>query len=156
MNRESVGIVLVISFCIVLMFMATEDRKQKRIKDKYPWMIFLMSCLAAVVMDEISVGNRLMGMLAVSVPMLCIGGAVPGSFGGGDIKLSFACGAFLGSIRVVNGAVTAICLAGVYSLVLLIKQQKKSGRERIEFAFGPFLCTGYVLEALVLLLNICL
>ncbi len=92
-----------------------------------------------------SLPERLAGALCVSVPMIGIAALVPGSFGGGDVKLMCAAGALLGWRRILWSAAAGILAAGVYALYLLII--KNTGR-KAEFPLGPFLCLGMALNML--------
>ena len=66
-------------------------------------------------------------------------GGGPGGFGGGDIKLMFGAGFFLGAKLTVVAAFIGILLGGGFGALLLA--QKKANRKS-QFAFGPFLCIG--------------
>lgn len=104
------------------------------------WMFVLaLSVMSFFVFPDITLGQRLTGMLCVSVPMLLLTVLIPGAFGGGDIKLMFACGAFLGWKLTVVSTVLGILFGGAYGVYLLAAKKKdKKGH----FAFGPFLCAG--------------
>lgn len=99
----------------------------------------------------VKLASRIIGMLCISMPMLIMALALPGAFGGGDIKLMMAGGLFLGWKLTVVAAVLALLTGGLWGILLLIT--KKKGRKE-HFAFGPFLCAGMALaiffgEALV-------
>ena len=82
--------------------------------------------------------GKLIGILIVSMPMLAISILCPGSFGGGDIKLSAICGLLLGHSGILRASWIALLSASVYSLgLLIIKKSPKT-----EFALGPFICFG--------------
>lgn len=83
--------------------------------------------------------ERIIGAVCVSVPMLALTLAIPGAFGGGDIKLMAAAGVFLGWKLCALSAFLAILAGGTYGIYLLAA--KKKGRKE-QFAFGPFLCAG--------------
>ena len=128
----------------VLLYLAIEDFQKRKISDWCHAVILLLALAAFVTAPEISLWARISGMLAVSLPMTLITLCFSGSFGGGDVKLTFVCGAFLGWRLVLKGTVTAICLAGIYSLwVVLIKKEKKT----VQFALGPYLSVGYIIAA---------
>ena len=80
-----------------------------------------------------SLTERMLGALCVSVPMLGITVLAPGSFGGGDVKF------------MLWSAAAGIFSAGVYVLYLLII--KNTGR-KAEFPLGPFLCLGIAVNIL--------
>ncbi len=83
--------------------------------------------------------ERLIGAVCVSVPMLLLTLAIPGAFGGGDIKLMGAAGLFLGWKLCLTATFLAIVGGGLYGIFLLAAR-KKGKKEH--FAFGPFLCAG--------------
>lgn len=83
----------------------------------------------------------IVGALGVSIPMLLLAMTRPGSIGGGDIKLVFAGGAFLGIDGIIKSVVAAILICGVYC-VWLVFIKKKSRKTKI--AFGPFLSIGMI------------
>ncbi|MCI8639953.1 MAG: prepilin peptidase [Coprococcus sp.] len=139
-RKENAGALLTAgAFTVILIFTAVSDSRTKRIPDLYSAGILLLSLLSAAISDEASVSSRLIGLFCVSVPMLLLTTARPGAFGGGDIKLMAACGAFLGWESAVAAMGIAIFAGGAASAVMLLTRQK-SRKER--FAFGPFLCIG--------------
>ena len=89
--------------------------------------------------------GALIGMVCISVPMLLLCLAIPGAFGGGDIKLMAAAGLFLGWQHTLLAMFFGILGGGFYGIYLLAarKADKKD-----HFAFGPFLCVGIVLALL--------
>ena len=107
--------------------------------------ILCLSLAAVFVLGNLSVLSRIFGMLIVSIPMLFLALWLPGSFGGGDVKLSFACGAFLGGELVIEGTAYAVLLAGMYCIYLLLRYRKI---KNIQFALGPFLAIGYGIAGL--------
>lgn len=150
-------------FILVLLRTGWNDWKERKIKNRASIMILLLSMTACVVVSEISVQERLLGLVIVSVPMTLIGVVCPGSFGGGDAKFSAVCGAFLGWEKVLEGTVAAVFLAGAYCIWLLagrfLEQRECNSKKEscltknfdMQFAFGPFLCIGYVIEAVKML-----
>lgn len=142
---------ILVLFDLLLLMIGIKDWRERKIQNRASIMILMLSVAGAAVMPEITLKERILGMLAVSIPMAGLGILIPGSFGGGDAKLSLACGAFLGIEGVVRGTVSAVFLAGIYSVWLLFRQSKRGdGSRRMQFAFGPFLCVGYLLETWVL------
>ena len=137
--------------CILLLYdtflamLAIEDLKNRKIRNRYPMAILLLSLVSTFVFGNISVLSRSFGMLIVSIPMLLLAIWLPGSFGGGDVKLSFACGAFLGGKLVLEGTVYAVLIAGIYCIYLLLRHRKI---KNIQFALGPFLAIGYGIVSL--------
>ena len=107
--------------------------------------ILLLSLVSTFVFGNISVLSRSFGMLIVSIPMLLLAIWIPGSFGGGDVKLSLACGAFLGGKLVLEGTMYAVLIAGIYCIYLLLRHRKI---KNIQCALGPFLAIGYGIVSL--------
>lgn len=88
---------------------------------------------------EISLIERGIGMLCVSLPLYLLTVIIPGAFGGGDIKLTAACGIFLGWKLNLLALFLAVMGGGVYGIWLLATKRKG---KKDHFAFGPFLCVG--------------
>ena len=137
--------------CILLLYDATliriaiEDFKERKIRDKYNVWILVLTGISAVLGFGSPRSSRLLGMFLISVPMVGIAFIRPGSFGGGDVKLAFASGAFLGWRGVLEGTVYGIGLASIYCLWLIFI--KKENRD-VQFALGPYLSAGYILVTL--------
>ena len=99
----------------------------------------LMGILSALFFPEVSLLERGVGMVCVSVPLYLLTVAVPGAFGGGDIKLTAACGIFLGWKLNLLALFLGVMGGGIYGFWLLATKRKK---RTDHFAFGPFLCLG--------------
>lgn len=98
---------------------------------------FEESCLRDMVLV------RVCGALIPAGVMLAVDMAVPGAFGGGDIKLCAALGTVYGIERVTAGILSGILLSGFYGIILLTVKKKKP---EDSFALGPFLAAGMVIE----------
>ena len=85
----------------------------------------------------------LTGLLAASLPLYLIALAVPGSIGGGDIKLSAAAGVSLGWRAVLRGTAAGLVLGGFFAAGCLLLHKKKTGQS---FPLGPFLASGYLYQ----------
>ena len=99
----------------------------------------LMGVLSVLFFPEISLVERVIGIFCVSVPLYLLTVAVPGAFGGGDIKLMAACGIFLGWKLNLLALFLGVMGGGIYGFWLLAAKRKK---RTDHFAFGPFLCLG--------------
>ena len=135
----------VLLFLCNLAGIAVWDARKKEIPDRYVLCRCLPTVFAAAVSHDPSIASRLLGGLCVSGLLLLITLAVPGAFGGGDVKLAAAGGLYLGLKQVLVSAVVAFFLGGLYSVGLLAA--KKGGR-KTSIAFGPFLCAGMAAGAL--------
>lgn len=99
----------------------------------------LIGAASCLVFPEISLIERGIGMLCVSLPLYLLTVLIPGAFGGGDIKLTAACGIFLGWKLNLLALFLAVMGGGVYGIWLLATKRKG---KKDHFAFGPFLCIG--------------
>lgn len=123
----------------ILTVVALMDWDTMEIYDRFHVMILGCAALSLWLFPEISLIERLIGCVCVSAPMFALAMIVPGGFGGGDIKLMFALGAFLGWKNILLTAFFGVVCGGAYAVLLMKK--KKAGRKD-QFTFGPFLCTG--------------
>ena len=129
---------------VLLIKIAWTDYKTMEIPDKWNVMLGMCGVAAFVVPQELSVLERIMGACCVSVPMYLLTVWIPGAFGGGDIKLTFVMGLYLGWKTVLFGTFIAILFGGMQALGLLVTGKVKMG-EGVHMAFGPALCLGFIL-----------
>lgn len=134
---------MVFLFICLLAAVAYKDATTMEIPDNYSIAILVLGMVSIVAMPQIPLMERLIGMFSVSVPLLLITAAIPGAFGGGDIKLMGASGLFLGWRLSLIAVFMAVLFGGIYGMYLLITGKK--GRKD-HFAFGPFLCVGMVIS----------
>lgn len=99
----------------------------------------LTGVLSCLFFPEISLVERGIGILCVSLPLYLLTLLIPGAFGGGDIKLMAACGIFLGWKLNLLSLFFAVMGGGIYGIWLLATKRKG---KKDHFAFGPFLCAG--------------
>lgn len=135
-------VLIVLSFFCVLAAVAWIDHRTMEIPDILPAAVLLLSAASCLAGREPDLFSRVLGFFSVSLPMLLMTLAVPGAFGGGDIKLMAACGAFLGWRSALEACLFAILGGGMWGIWLLVSG--KAGRKD-HFAFGPFLCAGAVI-----------
>ena len=130
-----------LSFAVlgILTVVAFMDIDTLEIYDRFPALLLVCGAAAQFVFPGPGIKSRLLGCVIVSLPMLLLALVVPGGFGGGDIKLMFGAGFFLGARLTVVAAFLGILLGGGFGALLLAA--KKADR-KTRFAFGPFLCFG--------------
>ena len=133
--------ILLIAFLLMLLLITITDIKKRQIPNRYVTVIGIIAIMATVFQNEMSLPNRFIGLLVVSLPLLIITMIVPNAFGGGDIKLMAASGFYLGLELILLSFFFAVLSGGLYGVWLLVV--KKKGRKEY-FAFGPFLCGGMV------------
>ncbi len=123
----------------VLTEVALLDYDTGEILDRFHVILIVLSLAALGVFRETGLVSRLIGCAAVSIPMLGIALLIPGGFGGGDIKLSFALGLLLGWRGILCAIFSAILLAGLHCVWSLAR--RRAGW-KTQFPFGPYLCAG--------------
>jgi leader peptidase (prepilin peptidase) / N-methyltransferase len=79
-----------------------------------------------------------LGAIIVSVPMLLLSYFF-NAFGGGDVKLMFAAGLFLGWVSTLVAFIIGVLLGGLMAMWLLWRK-RVGGKSMI--AFGPYLAIG--------------
>jgi len=67
--------------------------------------------------------------------------AIPGAFGGGDIKLMAVCGFILGWQLALLAFFIALLIGGSIAVFLLASGKRKRGQHMV---FGPAICAGTV------------
>ena len=133
----------VFAFLGVLTVVAFVDIDTMEIPNGFVLAILIIGIVSVITMPGISLAARFAGILSVSLPLALITLAVPGAFGGGDIKLMGACGLLLGWKLNLAALFLAVLTGGSYGIYLLLS--KKKGRKE-HFAFGPFLCLGMLVS----------
>lgn len=131
--------ILIFTFLCILTVTAFVDYDTMEIPNGFVIAALLTGVAAVFLFPETGLFSRLIGFFCVSLPLLLITLAIPGAFGGGDIKLMAACGFFLGWKLTLFAFFVAVLGGGAYGVWLLAT--KKKGRKE-HFAFGPFLCAG--------------
>jgi leader peptidase (prepilin peptidase)/N-methyltransferase len=134
-------------FAVVTLSLTLTDLDYRLIPNRilFPGMGIAVALLLGGALIEQSGGAWLRAVAAGAVyflVLLIIGLVARGGFGMGDVKLAALLGAFLGYLgwgELVVGAVLAILLGGVVSIVLLATRVK-SRNDR--FAYGPYLVLG--------------
>lgn len=137
--------VLEAAFLGTLLWMAEIDARCQILPDKGNLMIFAISIARQLLMPQGSIWSGLLGCVIISVPMFVLSMIVSGAFGGGDIKLTFAWGFFLGWRLSVLAFFLAVLIGGGYAVYLLAAGKKE---RKEHFAFGPFLCIGAMIATL--------
>ena len=116
-------------------------------------LLFLLAVPSAFFTDEVSVKDRIIGALIISVPFFIIGeisrifirkktGEDFRAIELGDTILMIAAGALLGTQAVIVSALVGVIAAAVGGLI------NKYATGNSKFAFGPFLAIGIAVGAL--------
>ncbi len=90
--------------------------------------------------------DRLLALVCLSLPLLLLAAALPGSMGGGDIKLLAAGGFYLGVRQLFVSFLAAMVFAGLVGAALLVSGRVRPGDG---IPLGPFLCGGMVMALIM-------
>lgn len=136
-----------LAFCVLLPLyaLAMIDLDTHEIPDSLIIALAVPALAALLVFPEVLWWERLIGLAAVSLPMLLMNLLIRDSFGGGDIKLMLVCGFLLGWQQALLAGFLALVAGGICGAVLWISGKK--GRKD-HFAFGPFLAGGVAVALL--------
>ena len=133
------------AFLGTLFWMAEIDARTRLLPDRSNLLLLLIAILRQLLLPQGSFLSGLIGCLIISVPMFVLCLFINGAFGGGDIKLTFAWGFFLGWKLALVAFFLAVLTGGIYGAYLLLTGKKE---RKEHFAFGPFLCLGAILAVL--------
>lgn len=133
--------VLHILMTILLLMIAVTDAKTMEIPDEFIAAMGILAILSIWFIPEITWKDRIIGAFCISVPMYALCILIKDAFGGGDIKLVFVMGFYLGWKQVLTGMFLAVLFGGVQAIYLMIGKNVKAG-ENAHMAFGPALCLG--------------
>lgn len=130
---------LVLLTLTLLAIVALIDYDTMEIYDRFHVLLLLCGAAAIRIFPETGLAARLIGCVMLSVPMLIVALLIPGGFGGGDIKLTFALGFLLGWRRMLCAAFLSVFTAGLWCFWKLMRKRAK---RKDLIALGPFLCAG--------------
>lgn len=139
--RWGIGVQALIAFGFLAVLTATAfvDIDTMKIPDGFVLAAGAAGVLSIPFFPAPGLTERLIGVCSVSAILLAFALIRSGGFGGGDIKLTAACGLFLGWRQSLTAFVLAVLLAGGYCIFMLAAGKLK---RRSKFAFGAFLCFG--------------
>ena len=91
---------------------------------------------------ELGLLSRVIGIVAISLPMLLLTLFIPDAFGGGDIKLMATCGLVLGLPKGLLAAMAGLSLLLFYVAIyqILCRVQRREAKKA--FPLAPFLSAG--------------
>ncbi|MCD8009387.1 MAG: A24 family peptidase [Lachnospiraceae bacterium] len=119
----SKGTLFILSFWLFLAIIGFLDWRERVIPNACVLITAMLGVLSVLCFSEPNLVQKTVGALIVSVPLFLITLFLPGSFGGGDIKLAAVMGLFLGWKGMLWAFVLASVFAGVYCAVMLIRKK---------------------------------
>lgn len=132
---------------LVLCRIAWIDQKTMEIPDKLNGVVAAFAVLSSFLGSDLDWKVRAIGACCISMPMYLGNCLMKDAFGGGDIKLCFGMGWYLGWKRMLVGAFLACMIGGIQASYLLISGKVRMG-EGTHMAFGPALCAGFMIALL--------
>ena len=130
-------------FTSILIIIAFIDLDTMIIYDRFHVLILMLGFIEAFIFKK-NFLHLILASFVVSVPLLIVA-LVTGGMGGGDIKLMFVSGFYLGVRRILVGFIVSVIVGGSYGIYTLVTK-KHSGKDAIPF--GPFLCLGLYVSML--------
>lgn len=134
---------MIFAYLGILLVVALIDWDTQMIYDRFHILILLLGIVSMWLFPEHGIRDRIIGAAVIAVPMLVLSLAIPGAFGGGDIKLMAVSGFFLGTAGIVCAMFFGLLTGGGYGAVMLGNGRLKGSDH---FAFGPFLAFGLALS----------
>lgn len=127
----------------LLAVIAWTDYHTMEIPDGLNLTLGLCALAAVPVFPEIALMQRCVGAFCVFIPMFLLCLVIDDAFGGGDLKLVFVMGFYLGWRACLAGVFIGFLIGGLQAAFLLVSGRARYG-ERTHMAFGPALCAGFL------------
>jgi len=137
--------VLYVAVLCLLLIISLTDAETMLIPDGLNVALLACGVFAVFIVPEVAMTSRIIGLFCISLPLLVFSLVVPGSFGGGDMKLMAAAGFLLGWQSAITAAAIGLCIGGAYGIYLLATGRKRTHEH---FALGPSLCAGIAVALL--------
>jgi leader peptidase (prepilin peptidase)/N-methyltransferase len=152
----SFTVVVYAAFFWVLVVLTAIDLEHKLLPNKIVYPAFIASWIALPIVALVAADGDLANLKDAALGALIFGGFLfivafiaPAGMGGGDVKLGFVLGTYLGYAGGIGvtlvGMFLSFLLGGVVGVVLLLRGE---GR-KAAVPFGPFLAAGTVLAVFV-------
>lgn len=133
------------AFLPALIVVSFIDAAHREIPDRINLYILIIGCLAMIFSRETSIPERLIGFIAVSLPLLVAAVVSKGGMGPGDIKLAAVAGLVVGWKLALFALLVGSVAGAVFGLAYAAATRKGL---KAAIPFGPFLSAGFCLAAL--------
>lgn len=130
---------LAFGVCAILLAVALIDADTMEIPDSLVIALIPLAIGSIWAWEDVSLLERGIGLLAISLPMFLLSLVIEGAFGFGDVKLIAVCGFLLGWKCAVVAMFLAILTGGALAIYLMASGKRKKGAQ---IPFGPHLCMG--------------
>lgn len=129
----------------ILICIAYVDYDSMEIPDSILYSLAVPCIASFFVFKEISIKERIIGLLCVSGFLLIMSLLIKGSFGLGDVILMAFAGFFTGYKNIILAFFIGIVVSGLYAITKIITKKLK-GKDHM--SFGPGLCLGIFIAQL--------
>lgn len=129
-------------FSTLLLYATNSDLSTREVTNWIPFSIALTGLIGVALTD---IPFMLLAALFVTLPQLLVAVRKENCYGGGDIKVSAACGFLLGIEKGIFGLVVGLLLAVLFTLVIQRVKNKKAGA----FPLIPYLAAGFMAAYLI-------
>lgn len=126
---------------MILIIIAFVDLATMEIPPVLNYIILGLGIISIFTDKDVTILQRLIGLVCISGFMLIVTLIVKGAFGGGDIKLMAAAGFLMGWKGILTAYLFGLFLGAAIGIILMVRR-KKGGKEHMPF--GPSLCMGIV------------
>lgn len=130
---------------MILLKIAWEDAKTRHIRGRWILLYGVLGIWNEWMEKGIDLGESAAGFLSVSSVLVLVNLLRPGSFGGGDIKLTAVAGTVLGWERNFAAFAMAMWLSGIFCAVMLAARRMT---RKSTIPLGPSLCAGILGETM--------
>jgi len=132
---------MVFAVTMILLAIALIDLNITEIPDLLIIALAPLAVASIWLLPDVTLLSHAIGLASVALPMLLLTLAIPGAFGGGDIKLMAVCGLLLGWQLTLLAFFIALLIGGSIAVFLLASGKRKRGQHMV---FGPAICAGTV------------
>lgn len=138
-------IIITILFYKSLVQLSIMDYSIQKIKNNFIIQILILAIIKLILVEKGQILPNIIGFFSVSIVLLLLAIIVPGSIGGGDIKLLAVSGLYLGNLKIIVAFCLGMLLAGLYIVFINIKNRNRNLKK---IPLGPFLSMGMIIADL--------
>ena len=140
-----IGIVFLLILYAIYTLEALIDMDTMEIPFALNISIFVMALISIPLWQHVTLKERIIGMLCITVPMILLELVIPGAFGGGDRRMLYGTGLLLGWKMLVAGFFIGAIIQAVVAVFFVITKKKDW---KSHMPFGPMLCLGIMISTM--------
>ena len=140
-----VGIVFILILFAIYTLEALIDLDTMEIPPQLNIGIFVLGLISIPLWQHVTIKERIIGMLCLTVPMILLEFIIPGAFGGGDRRMLYGSGLLLGWKITVSGFFIGAIIQAAIAVFFLVTKKKDW---KSHMPFGPMLCLGIMISTM--------